>query len=333
MTTDDNFMDILKNKIKKSIGRMFKNQMKFLNKKIHIILMYHRVVEKIPEKMHDPHLFIKSDTFDMHIHEIAKYFEIVTLDEMLDNGNDKRRLCALTFDDGWVDNYETAFPILRENNVPAVIFIPAADIGTTHCFWFEHLFCVANSIFTIEDQSAYIEHFREMIPEWNPKKICTASILRLTEALKNIEAPILYKKIEEVYEKLNKSFHSEKTLMNWDQVREMGEEGIAFGSHGLQHDILPPLCGNMKRKIVFDSFSILKDKKVLSVPFFSYPNGNWDLESIEFLKEAGYHGAVTTKSGLHNRNFPFRLNRIGLSESSSNTENLLWFQICKAFYA
>jgi len=329
----DNFMGILKNKIKQSIGRLFKNRVISLNKKMHIILMYHRVVEKTPEKMHDPHLFVKSDTFDMHINEIAKYFEIVTLDEMLNNDSAEKPLCAVTFDDGWLDNYETAFPILRQNKIPAVIFIPAADIGTTHCFWFEHLFFIANALSTMVDQAAYIAHFRQVVPEWNPEKLCTVSILKLTEALKSKESPVLYETIEDVYKKLNIEFCCKKILFGWEHVSEMGQNGITFGSHGLQHDILPLLYREKKREAVFESLSILKDKTAFVSPFFSYPNGNCDLETEWFLKEAGYHGAVTTKMGLNTGRDPFRMNRIGLSESSSNTEGLLWFQICKAFYS
>jgi len=109
-------------------------------------------------------------------------------------------------------------------------------------------------------------------------------------------------------------------------------KGIYFGSHGLQHDIIPTLSKPIKKNIVFESLNILKKKAIRSTPFFSYPNGDWDIETLEFLRQAGYHGAVTTKSGVVDDAEPFILNRIGLSETSSNTPELLWFQIAKAFF-
>ena len=329
--SSDDSMGTLKNTVKQSIGHLFKNLFVLSNKKMQIILMYHRVVDELPEKMHDPHMFVRSDTFDMHIKEIAKYFQIVNLDEMLNQGKGNRRLCALTFDDGWLDNYKTAFPILRNYKISATIFLPVTDIGTIHRFWFEHLFYLANALSTIEDQNAYIAHFRTVTSGWNPGKLCTTSILELTEALKNQEAPVLYEIIDSAYKKLKIEPSSEKILMDWEQVREMGQNRITFGSHGLQHDILPALGSRLKRDIVFESLSILRDKTVSSIPVFSYPNGNWDLETVDFLKRAGYHGAVTTKNGFYSCADPFLLNRIGVTETSSNTSNLLWFQIAKAF--
>lgn len=325
-------MDTLKNNIKQSIGRMFKKLIVSSNKKIQIVLMYHRVVDKLPEKNHDPHMFVTSDTFDMHISEIQKYFQIVPLDQMLNQDSDGRRLCALTFDDGWLDNYEVAFPILCRKRVPATIFLPVTDIGTTQRFWFDHLFYLANTLYPNGERDAFVTYFRRIVPEWNPETICTESILELTAALKNHKAPVLYEIIEAAYKKIKLSPSFKKILMDWEQVREMGENGISFGSHGLRHDILPILSSQMKKDIVFGSLDMLRDKAVSAIPYFSYPNGDWDQETVEFLKAAGYHGAVTTKTGTNMGCDSFLLNRIGLTEASSNTSDLLWFQIFKAVF-
>ena len=324
-------MNTLKSILKQTIGRIFQHLFVLPNNKMKIILMYHRVADELPKVKHDPHLFVKSDTFEMHINEISKYFTIVTLDEMLNNAQNNKRLCVLTFDDGWLDNYETAYPIIQKSNVPATIFLPINDIGTTQRFWFDHLFFLANSLSSTEDQNAYISHFQTIIPAWNSKELSTASILELTEKLKSFDPQLLYDIIDTAYTKLEIELPFEKVLMNWKQVQEMGQNGISFGSHGLNHDILPTLSNQSKKNIVFESLSILKDKTVTSIPFFSYPNGNWDHETVDFLKRAGYHGAVTTENGFCNGTNPFLLNRIGLSEASSNTSDLFWFQIGKAF--
>lgn len=328
----DDSMNTLKNSLKQSIGRLFKNLFVLSNKKIQIILMYHRVADELPKVKHDPHMFVKSDTFKMHINEISKYFTIVTLDEMLSNAQNNQRLCALTFDDGWLDNYEIAYPIMRKNKIPGTIFLPVNDIGTTQRFWFDHLFFLANSLSSTEDQNAYISHFQTIIPAWNPKELSTASIQELTEKLKNFEAPVLYDIIDTAYTKVEIKPPSEKVLMDWKQIQEMVQNDISFGSHGLNHDILTALDSQSKKNIVIESLAILKDKVISSIPFFSYPNGNWDQETVDFLKRAGYHGAVTTKNGLCTSTDPFILNRIGVSEASSNTSNLFWFQIGKAFF-
>ena len=124
----------MKKYIKQIIGRFFKTAFLLSNRKIRIIFMYHRVIKEMPEEMHDPYLFVKESSFNMHIKEVSKYFQIVGLEDILRPEITEARLCAFTFDDGWLDNYEIAFPILLKNRSPATIFLPVIDIGTSRTF-------------------------------------------------------------------------------------------------------------------------------------------------------------------------------------------------------
>src|SRR5262249_12279768 len=74
---------------------------------------------------------------------LKKHFAIVPLGALLKNdgiaGRSARPRCVITFDDGWRDNYDLAFPILRRHGLPATIFLTTDFIGTDHAFWHTQL--------------------------------------------------------------------------------------------------------------------------------------------------------------------------------------------------
>ncbi|MDH5571882.1 MAG: polysaccharide deacetylase family protein, partial [Gammaproteobacteria bacterium] len=66
------------------------------------------------------------NVFDMQINYISKHYSIISLDNLLDIINGKtfdknKKYCVITFDDGWLDNYINAYPVLKKHNAPATI--------------------------------------------------------------------------------------------------------------------------------------------------------------------------------------------------------------------
>ena len=98
-----------------------------------VILMYHRVIppDEVASTYVQPGTYVTPDTFERHLQFLAAHFELLTFPELLakwDAGgwNPASRYCAVTFDDGWIDNYRYGYPLLRRTGVPATIFLPTA---------------------------------------------------------------------------------------------------------------------------------------------------------------------------------------------------------------
>ncbi len=92
-----------------------------------MILLYHRV-SQVKE---DPHQMIVSpENFRDQLAVLKESFNIVSLDKKIDqikNGNLHESI-AITFDDGYMDNYTIALPLLRDACVPATVFITVGAI-------------------------------------------------------------------------------------------------------------------------------------------------------------------------------------------------------------
>lgn len=99
-----------------------------------LVLMYHRVLaDRDVRPEIDPGMYVTSSTFERHLRYLTSHHQVVTLDEMHEWMLGKRSFdripCAITFDDGWRDNYEEAFPLLQKYGVPATIFLITEKIG------------------------------------------------------------------------------------------------------------------------------------------------------------------------------------------------------------
>src|SRR5690606_27500117 len=106
-----------------------------------VVLRYHRVLPpNDPErKLEQPGMYVSPQTLEMHLTLLKAHFEVVHLDDWVRRaaaGQPLPRLaCAITFDDGWRDNYVHGFPILQRQQVPATIFLVSSLIGTRDEFW------------------------------------------------------------------------------------------------------------------------------------------------------------------------------------------------------
>lgn len=96
-----------------------------------IILMYHRVNDALPPG----DLVVPAANFRQQMEYLAAHCEVMSLDKLLgDEGRgtrDKgRKKVAITFDDGYRDNYLNAYPVLKELGLPATLFLTTGMIGT-----------------------------------------------------------------------------------------------------------------------------------------------------------------------------------------------------------
>lgn len=300
-----------------------------------VILMYHRVLPGgiLPNGI-QPGMYVFSDTFERHISLLKKKFSLVSLEQLLRSENEEgggRHKCALTFDDGWRDFYDQAFPVLKSHQVPATVFLPTDFIGTEKWFWTDRL---ASLLMRGEDIRAAINSGK------NTDNPLVDNILNFPGPPNaRIEAAISLLKLrrqEEIEEILREiSFFLTRNLespqrafLTWDEVREMSASGlVSFGSHTTSHRILTTLEEGEIQKELSESKAKLLEEKVVMPNFvpFCYPNGNFNEQITRMVQNAGYSLALSTEFGWAGKDDDvFTLKRIPIHDDITSTEALFF---------
>ena len=96
------------------------------------ILMYHSVNTHISKGMEG--LAVSPDTFDRQMNFLkSHHYNVIPLEDLVNLIKDNKKIppktIAITFDDGYLDNYTYVFPVLKKYRLPATVFIIVNEVG------------------------------------------------------------------------------------------------------------------------------------------------------------------------------------------------------------
>ncbi len=184
------------------------------------IFNYHHIRPMPPESagVTERAFTVTAEGLEAHLKYLKENgYRVVLLDALLDYFDTGQSLppkaVALTFDDGWREDYQNAFPILKKYGVKATFFVPTGWVGQ---------------------------------PE----------------------------------------------IMSWEEMKEMSQAGMVFGSHSIFHPYLDKLSDENLKKEVEDSKKLLEEKLGKKVDYIAYPAGMYNNKVIEAVKAAGYQAAL-----------------------------------------
>jgi peptidoglycan/xylan/chitin deacetylase (PgdA/CDA1 family) len=103
--------------------------------------------------------------------------------------------------------------------------------------------------------------------------------------------------------------------LNWQQIKAMSDNGICFGSHGINHLFLTKHSDETIRYELETSKKIIEDKLGKPVLFFSYPYNNYNKRLIELVSETGYKLAFSLKPEILSADYftcPYELPRFAI---------------------
>lgn len=270
------------------------------------ILMYHRVLrsKEDSEVPTQPGMYVTCDTFERHLKYLKKNMHVIPLDELVDRmqaGKSLNRCCSITFDDGWYDNYDHAFPLLKKYDVPATIFLATGYVGTNKWFWPEELSrCIPRIINDLRENKIVDETIQIFLSKLSYNKTVTMECLseRAVDTFKQFKPQVREDLLNQLMT-LYPRGEEQRLLMNWEEAMEMYEEGLVyFGAHTVNHLFLDELEPESITKEILGSQKHVQINLGYNAKLFAYPNGNYSPSIVKFLKENSFHGAVTTRKGF-----------------------------------
>ncbi len=269
--------------------------------------MYHRVVDdsEYGTCLSQQGMVVGRSVFAGQMAYLKKAYRVISLTEMvrrIENGSVDKCQCAVTFDDGWRDVYVNAYGIMRERRIPATIFLTTGFVGTSKLFWPEKL---TRSMFNrdrLDEVSALsvidrdCASLTERIVSSGDKKAAMVLLDELIESLKHLAPTERDKFVETLCSDPDGSDRKPvRYVLDWDEVREMAEHGISFGSHTVSHPLLPQITVDEAKSEIDESKRKIEQELGRDCEHFAYPNGNWNEKIKTMLREAGYRSAVLAR--------------------------------------
>lgn len=292
-----------------------------------LILMYHRVLPKYTaESEHvQPGMYVTPDSFQLHLNTLKQYFTLVSLSDWLSKNNAGKPLpeksCAITFDDGWIDNYKHAFPILQSEQTPATLFIVSDMIGTNASFWPERLTnilqCISSRWLEHNSNNTSVIWIGNLLKNYDISQIplTTTDIDCIINNAKLCSDPEIITNISNIEQLLNlNASHYAPTLLDWSQIKTMTSTGLVeIGSHTRHHiRMMDALDEQTISNEICKSKDMIISKGFKSINLFCYPNG-YVTNSSDQLVRHNYSGACTTQKGWNTPDTdPHLLRRIGV---------------------
>lgn len=280
-----------------------------------VVLAYHRITPREQEHSKinpfDSDLIsATTEDFEWQMRYLRDHYQILPLTHLVAHLSGRDRIdqpsVIITFDDGFRDNYTYAYPILKELNIPATIFLSTEMVDSREAIWFQ---MVSFLMMKADPQSIPVEGIAERLPRSNDAQIRRSDARMLQKHLKSLP----HRKFQSTLTDLKLSMKHENSLgalgdlddavaITWDQAREMQEHGIQFGSHTVTHGILSRMEQSEQQRELVQSKRRIEEALGQTVQAIAYPVGRFSSINDDVLYEtscAGYRLGACYESGVN----------------------------------
>jgi peptidoglycan/xylan/chitin deacetylase (PgdA/CDA1 family) len=272
-----------------------------------VVLAYHRVLEHYREPLDLAQDFVPLLDFRRQIEFLLKTHKPISLLDLITQNKWNEPVFAITFDDGYRDNYTYAFPALQDMGVTATLFIATDVVSGRDWLWWDKLLLVlhkaigstienAGRSYSIKDEGKlfYIQKKMSEMLAANPNR---------NEFINKIMEKYAGNKLD-----------AQMPYMSWDEVKQLQAAGWTIGAHTVSHPLLTALSPDKARHEIVNCAQEIAEHIGEYPRLFAYPNGKLSDTSAAItaiLQENNFAGAVILDEHQPLRfTDPYLINRI-----------------------
>ena len=290
-----------------------------------LIINFHGVTNVKGGRFNNRHMDVNE--FEKTIKYLKSNFEIVTLMKIFEihrsKSKPKRKTIALTFDDGYINNFTQALPILKKYNIPVTFYLISKGLVDDGYFvWPDIIDLIQRDIKenivldagTFKFPGFFSEELKSSLVDF-----MKSSGLKREKYIQELSAKYPF------YKEMAKK---QPQLIELVRGKELGkyvnEPLIEYGSHTHTHFNLEYLSKAECEFELSESKRIIKELTGKDPVSLAFPDGSYSKETIEIGLQSGYKNqvAVTYKFNEANNN-PDLLSRFTISNSTTFESNSL----------
>lgn len=270
------------------------------------ILTLHHVRPPRPDRFQPNRLLEVTPRFLTRVVRMLRRsgFDFVSLDELhrrMTERDFSRRFVCLTFDDGYRDTLQWAYPILKDARVPFAVYVPTSFPDRLGELWW----LVLEAVIARNDRIGLVIDGRDC------KFDCGTVAEKRTlydELYWWLRGRSTEAELREVIRNLAAFYHVDiaafcnELCMNWPELAELATDPlVTIGAHTVNHPMLAKLTRDSVRSEVDLGRSVIEAALALRPQHLSYPfgdRGSAGAREFEIAAELGFKTAVTTRPGV-----------------------------------
>jgi peptidoglycan/xylan/chitin deacetylase (PgdA/CDA1 family) len=273
-----------------------------------VVLNYHRVGDRDGQPWDRTLWNAGAEQFDRQLGVLAKDAEVIGPEDLLRLARERRpgRHVLLTFDDGYRDNYLTAYPLLRRRGLTATFFPCAGFLDDARVAWWDEIAWMVRNArherIVLADGLGAREETAGALPLGPEEDATIAALVAAYKALASAETERLLDFIADATGSGRCDAAAASELwMSWEMTREMRSSGMSFGGHTVTHPILARLSPELQSGEISGCAKRLQAELGEPMRWFAYPVGARDTftaDTQRLLADAGVELAFSFYGGF-----------------------------------